>query len=185
MFARSRYRVAIETTGLICTPRARAKRFGWVTSVLGFLVSVLVVAIVAGSAASAADESYKEAHGLGVYLGVLSAAIVRGHPKSHPEGAMHGGAPRGAHQYHVVVAIFDAKTGERVENAQVTANVSGLGDVGQQNIKLEPMSIAGTITYGNFVEFPGNDRYNIKLDIAVPGWNPTPVRIDFTYQHVQ
>ncbi|TIR19930.1 MAG: hypothetical protein E5X34_19415 [Mesorhizobium sp.] len=141
--------------------------------------------ITTGGRASAADENYKEAHGLSVYFGVLPAAILRGHLESHPEGGMHGGAPRGAHQYHVVVAVFDARTGERIENAEVTANVSALGHVGQQNIKLEPMSIAGTVTYGNFVELPGNDRYDIKLDITVPGRKPAAVRIGLTYQHIR
>lgn len=163
MFAKNQYSVAIETG---VTPKRRAKRFGWLAKVLGFLLRALVVAIAAGTPVSVADENYKEAHGLGVYLGVLPAAIVRGHAETHPEGRMHGGAPEGAHQYHLVVAIFDDKTGKRLENAEVMANVSGLGGVGRQNIKLEPMPIAGTITYGNFVELPGNDRYDIKLDIT-------------------
>jgi hypothetical protein len=52
---------------------------------------------------------------------------------------MHGGAPSGAHQYHIVVAMFDVKTGARIENARVTANVSGLAQVGAQNAALEPI----------------------------------------------
>lgn len=187
MFAKGQYPVAIETSGLTSVPRPRAKPCGRLMKLLGLLVSVLVVAIAAGGPVSAADEdeNYKTAQGLAVYLGVLPAAIVRGHPASHPEGTMHGGAPQGKHEDHVVVAVFDAKTGARIENARVTANISGLGHIGAQNIDLEPMSIAGTITYGNFVELPGNDRYDIKLNITVPGRKPAPVRVDFTYQHLQ
>ncbi|TIU97316.1 MAG: hypothetical protein E5W09_15080 [Mesorhizobium sp.] len=33
-------------------------------------------------------------------------------------------------QGHIVIAVFDASTGERVENAKVTVTVSGLGHVG-------------------------------------------------------
>lgn len=180
MFGRRQNRFVTETT-----VQAATNRFGSVAGLFGFLVSAFVVAIAAASLASAAEENYQVAHGLGVYLGILPAGIVRGHPEWHAEGAMHGGAPRGRHQYHIVIAIFDAKTGARIEKAQVTANVSGLGNVGTQNIELEPMLIAGTVTYGNFVELPGYDRYDIKLDITVPGREPAPVRIDFTYQHVQ
>ncbi|MDX8477934.1 hypothetical protein RFN28_05480 [Mesorhizobium sp. VK24D] len=187
MFTRTQHPIAIETTGLTPMLRTRAKRLGRLVEILGFLVSVFVVAIAAGSLASAADndDSYKTAQGLAVYLGVLPAAIVRGHLESHPEATMHGGAPQGKHEDHVVVAVFDAKTGARIENARVTANVSGLGHVGAQNIDLEAMSIAGTVTYGNFVELPGNDRYDIKLNITVPGRKPASVQIDFTYQHLQ
>lgn len=38
------------------------------------------------------DENYKVAQGLGVYLGVLPAAIARRLLESHPEATMHGGA---------------------------------------------------------------------------------------------
>ncbi|RUV67030.1 MAG: hypothetical protein EOR30_29605 [Mesorhizobium sp.] len=84
----------------------------------------------------------------------------------------------------MAIAIFDANTDARIENARVAANVSGLGHVGIQNIELEPMQIARTVTYGNFVDLPGNDRYDIKLDIMLPG-RESPLRVDFTYQHAQ
>lgn len=184
MLNRSQEAVTTEATGLTRMPRARAKRFGWRTGLFAFLISALVMTLAFGSPASAAEENYQVAHGLAVYLGVIPASIVRGHQEWHPEGAMHGGAPRGRYQYHIVVAVFDAKTGARVEKAQVTANVSGLGHVGAQNIELESMLIAGTVTYGNFVELSGNDRYDIKLDIAVPEREP-PARFNFTYQHSQ
>lgn len=45
------------------------------------------------------------------------------------------------------------------------------------------MTIAGTVTYGGFVNLPGSDRYDIAVDISVPGRN-APVRADFTYEHL-
>lgn len=66
----------------------------------------------------------------------------------------------------------------------MTANVSGLGQVDEQNFELESMLISGTVTYGNFVELPGRDRYEIKLDITVPE-RQSPVRVKLTYQHLQ
>ena len=147
------------------------------------LATALWLAAIWFTPASAEEnENYKVAQGLGVYLGVLPAAIARGHLESHPEATMHGGPPRGTHEYHIIIAVFEAATGARIENAKVTATVSGLGHVGQNSLELEPMAIAGTVTYGGFVDLPGNDRYDIAVDISVPG-RPAPARVSFTYQH--
>lgn len=149
------------------------------------MLSAFVLALATLHPVSAdEDENYKVEQGLGVYLGVLPAGMVRGHAKSHPEATMHGGAPRGAHEYHVIIAVFDVATGARIEGAKVTANISGLGHVGRRSFELEPMTIAGTVTYGNFMSLPGNDRYDIQVDITVPGRSDA-VRVDFTYQHVR
>jgi hypothetical protein len=60
------------------------------------LALVLLMALVTGAGSlsvAAADDNYRTKDGLAVYLGVLPATIVRGHPPGHPERAMHGGAP--------------------------------------------------------------------------------------------
>lgn len=150
-----------------------------VTRCAGLLLAVL---LIVGSAL--ADDGYKKADGLAVYLGIVPASLVRGHPTGHPEQAMHGGAGPARHQQHLVVAVFDDATGTRVENARVSARISGLGHVGQQSLALEPMTIANTVTYGGFVSLPGNDRYEISIHIEVPG-RPNPVSVAFSSEHVQ
>jgi hypothetical protein len=45
---------------------------------------------------------------------------------------MHGGAPGGSHDYHLVTAIFDAASAARVSDATVIAKVSGLGLSGRR-----------------------------------------------------
>lgn len=177
MFPTSRIRVAKLATARPGISPAAAIRFAWRAGLCTLLMSVFLSTLAAGGPASASDESYKVVDGLGVYLGVLPAAILRG-----PEAALHGGAPSGAHQYHIVVAIFDAATGARIENAKVTATVSGLGHVGSSSLPLGPMTIAGTVTYGEFVTLPGNEIYGIAVDISIPG-RSSPVRADFSYQH--
>lgn len=97
---------------------------------------------------------------------------------------MHSGTRGGPHEQHVVVAIFDTASGERVEDASVVVTVSGLGHVGHRRIALEPMAIAGTVTYGAFVDLPGRDRYQLEVDIEVPGRTDT-VRVVFPNEHVQ
>ena len=150
---------------------------------LGFAFATLCFfAISWGSMAVAADDTtYKLAGGLAVYIGVVPAEIVRGHPSGHTEKTMHGGAPRGAHEYHVVAAIFDAASGARVSDAAVTAQISGLGLSGTKK-KLDPMEIASTVTYGGFFDLPGRDLYTIGLTIERPG-QPRPVGLEFKYDH--
>lgn len=128
-------------------------------------------------------ENFKTVEGLSVYLGIMPAAIVKGHPPGHAEAEMHGGAPSGPHAYHIVVAIFEAGSGNRVENAEVAAVVSGLGHIGGTNLQLEPMSIEDTITYGAFIDLRATERFEIGLTINVPG-KPGAVHVNFESEHL-
>ncbi len=136
-----------------------------------------------GLAVAAEDSLYKAAGGLAVYIGVIPAEIVRGHPSGHAEQTMHGGAPKGVHEYHVVAAVFDATSGARVSDATVTAQISGIGLSGAKK-RLAPMEIANTVTYGGFFELPGRDLYTIGLAIERPGQRK-PVNLEFKYDHRQ
>ena len=117
--------------------------------------------------------------GLTVYIGIVPAEIVRGHPGAHPEAQAHGGPPQGAHEYHLIVAIFDAATGTRVENAKVGARVSSLGLAGSRKV-LEPMKIADTVTYGNYFDLPGRGAYTVEVEIER---QQGTVRAKFDYGH--
>ena len=146
------------------------------------LVGTLIVASLADVPANAAgDGLYQSASGVEAYVGVVPAEITKGHEPAQPEVPMHGGVPRGGHQYHLVAAVFDAKTGERIVNATVTAQVSGLGLAGSMKA-LEPMTIAGTLTYGGYFDLPGPDLYTIVLTIKRPG-AAQPITLKFTYDH--
>ena len=144
---------------------------------------VVVVLPWNGFAIAADDAPYKLAGGLAVYVGVVPAEIVKGHPSGHAEQTMHGGVPKGAHEYHVVAAVFDAASGARVSDAAVTAQISGLGLSGTKTT-LDPMEIANTISYGGFFDLPGRDLYTIRLTIERPG-QPNPVSLELKYDHRQ
>lgn len=138
-------------------------------------IGALSAGAMPGALAQAADDYTRSAGGLTVYLGVIPAEIVKGQP------AMHGRAPGGPHEYHVVAAIFDAASAARVSDATVTAKVSGLGLSGSEKT-LEPMSIANTTTYGGFFHLPGADLYTVTLTIRRPG-SQQPVVVAFKYDH--
>ncbi|WP_454618792.1 hypothetical protein [Bradyrhizobium cenepequi] len=139
-----------------------------------------VAAGVGGTAVGAEADLSKTAGGLTVYIGAVPAEIVKGLGTHSAEPPMHGRIPKGPHEYHLVAAIFDAATGERVSDAAVTAEVSGLGLSGSKQ-RLEPMQIAGTTTYGGFVNLPGFDLYTVKVSVQRGG--ATPVVLQFKYDH--
>lgn len=166
-------------------PDTRHRSFIRVASVLRLLaVAVLagVFAVPGGSASASVEESYRMRDGVAAYLGVLPAQAVRGHPPGHAERQMHGGPPSGPHDYHLIVALFDAATGARIGDAQVTAAVSGLGHVGKTRLRLDPMTIADSVTYGGYVTLPGRDRYGIEIEVVRAG-QASPVRLEFVYRH--
>ncbi len=148
-------------------------------------LALAIAAVAAPRAATAqgtVDENSMVVDGVLAYLGVLPAAIVRGHPRSHPEGAMHGGVPDGRHQYHLVLALFDAASGTRIETAQVSANVMGLGHTGGTRLDLDAMTIADTVSWGTFIELPGRDSYQLSFDVILPG-RAKAIVFPFTYTH--
>ncbi|MBY0351447.1 hypothetical protein [Tabrizicola sp.] len=126
-------------------------------------------------------DNYQVAGSVAAYLGVVPSEIVQGHPLSHPEGRMHGGAP-GGHSEHIVVALFEDPSGARIEDATVTATIAGRGGLGPETIVLEKMPIVGLVTYGGFFGFAADDTFSIDLLILRPG-SAQPTRITFAYEH--
>ena len=145
------------------------------------VVGVLITAWLATWPANAGDGLYQSDSGVEAYIGLVPAEITKGHAPTGPEEAMHGGVPTGGHEYHLIAAVFDAKTAARIEDAAVTAQVSGLGLAGHEKV-LGPMTIAGTITYGAYFDLPGPDVYTIMLTIKRAGM-AQPVALKFSYDH--
>jgi hypothetical protein len=148
------------------------------------MLKVIIVAaatLFLGSLALAqGDRLSKTVGGVTFYLGVISAEIVRGHPIEHPESTMHGSPPKGSNSRHIVVALFDAKTGERITDAKVSARVEQLGlDADLKD--LDPMQIAGTVSYGNFYAMPGKRIYRIRVIVKKKGAS-RPIEAEFEYR---
>ena len=167
---------AASSTGRAWTTAELARR-----AVIAVAVALALGATTASSVA-AQDGQSKEAQGLVTYLGVLPASMVKGHDPAHAESTMHGGSPSGQHEYHLLVAVFEASSGSRVDDADVFATITGLGHVGGMRVQLEPMKIADTTTYGNFVNFPGADLYTIRVTVRRGGASH-PVAFQFSYDH--
>lgn len=126
-----------------------------------------VLGLTTASAIAEDTELHRIVDGIAVYLGVLPAEMIRGHPKAHPESQMHGGIPTEP-RYHLTVAIFDAASGERITKAAVTVKVTGSRGSPLEKT-LEPMAIAGKRSYGNYISMPGAAPYRIEVQIRRPG----------------
>lgn len=142
-------------------------------------LATLVLATLATASVAAEPGQYRKVDGLALYLGVLPAELVRGHGSK--DEAMHGATPRGKHLYHIVVAVFDAASGQRVTDAEVTARVSGLGLAGREK-PLQKMEIADTVSFGNYFDLSGGGGpYRIDVRVRRPG--AKVVSTDFQYEH--
>lgn len=147
------------------------------------MFSLVLLSITASAPAyGQSDDNYQVVGDVAAYLGVMPAAIVGQHPAAHPELEMHGGPPAGAHAHHIVIALFDKPSGARIEDAQVTASVYGLGHVGGTRLTLESMPIEGVITFGGFVTFPDTDEYTIDVEVSRPG-QMAGTKLRFIYEH--
>lgn len=142
--------------------------------------ATVVMLIASMSLGAQADQHSKVVGDVAIHLGVMPAEIVRGRTETPAESTMHGGAPKRGFK-HVVVALFDAKSGKRLTPAEVKARVGELG-LSVSEKRLEPMTIAGEITYGNFFPMAGAGPYRIEIEIRR---SPTaqPIRAEFEYRH--
>jgi hypothetical protein len=104
--------------------------------------------------------------GMSVHLGLMPAEVLRQHPEWYPEHEQSE-VPSGKHFYHVMLALFDNSTGERVTKAVVEARVSPLGLSGPKR-SLVPKRVSGTITYCNFFRLSPLDTYVIQAVIRRP-----------------
>lgn len=142
---------------------------------LALMLLVLVGAI--SLPLSAADPMSRVVDGVAIYLGVVPAAIVRGHPGEHPESSMHGGAVTG--DQHIMIALFDDKSGARIADAEVYASVKGPKGFHAEK-KLEPMLVASAPSYGNYFPLYAPGSYRIAIRIR-PAGATRDTRTTFTW----
>ncbi len=129
-------------------------------------IAVVLLAIIASLPAGAASPTSRVVDGVAIYLGVIPAAIARGHPGEHEESRMHGGAVPG--DTHVMIALFDDKSGARIAQARVSAVVSGPKRYREEK-QLEPMLVASAPSYGNYFAPYEPGSYRIALSVRLPG----------------
>lgn len=140
-------------------------------------------ALLFGGVAQAQDPDHgRVINGVAIYFGCIPAEIIDGeYLESTPEHQMHGGIPKGSHYHHVLVAIFDNTTGQRITDAKITARVAIPTEPNVPVVEkaLEPMTLSGASAYGEYFKMPGKGMYQVKVTITIPN---RPV-ITTTFQH--
>lgn len=118
--------------------------------------------------------------GMDIYLGLVSADMLRSYPPESAERTMHGGIPDGNNWYHVNVSLLDKSTHAPIDNAQVDATVDELG-MGGETKPLEALPI-GEGSYGDYFRIKPGTPYRIIVSVRAPG-SLASVRAEFTYEH--
>jgi hypothetical protein len=150
---------------------------------LGAVTSLAFASLPRGAGAVHPEGALRRAGDLVVYLGVVPAAVVHGHPPEHTGRGLHGGAPEGRYVHHLLVAVFEEATGARVTNAAVTATIYGRRRSPETRITLEPMTVSGAMVYGGFATLPPRDYYRLEVEVLRPG--AAAVRATFPHRHFQ
>ncbi len=122
--------------------------------------------------------------GLTVHFGIVPAKKAQSVARGASEPGEHASAP-GLSNYHLVVALFDKATGERISEATVNATVTGPRAKSRPHTQVKPLqelNVNDTVTYGNYFNMPWPGRYSIDLSITrKDSVKPTKVRL--TYDH--
>jgi cytochrome c5 len=150
-----------------------------IRSAVIFLVNAGAESKPSPSAPVATDQDYQVVEGVTAYLGVVSSATVREQQKDYP-ASVYGAAPPGPGEYYVTIALFEAKGGGRITDATVRARVVGTAEASSEKT-LQGITVAGSLTYGNYFAMPDAGTYKITVRISRPG-AVKPVEVQFLYK---
>jgi hypothetical protein len=113
------------------------------------------------SAAAPQAQQRLEGAGIALYWGLVPAAIVS---QQHAVEELHGGRPPGGGKVnHLVLALFDASTGRRIEDAVVRAQLTESGIVDGPPRYLVPMPVNGVGSYGQLFGMAREGPYRFRL----------------------
>jgi hypothetical protein len=151
-----------------------------------FLMVMAVGLLTLAPSGAYADQLNRSAtkSGVIVHFGIVSAEKARSVARGASDPVELASAP-GLSRYHLVVALFDKATGERISDATVNATVTGPGPKSRPHTQVKPLQelkVNDTVTYGNYFDMPWRGRYRIDLSIMRRNTaKPTSVRL--TYDH--
>lgn len=149
-------------------------------------VKAAALLLLAGTALPAQTVQPLRAGGMEIYYGIIPAKIVLDRPDAELDRRAHGGVPAWGEQYHVIIALFEQTSGNRVLDAQVKATVFDAREPNKRlpgpQKQLEPMQVAGGMSYGNYFNMPAPGPYRIELEIQRQG-TAEIVKAALEYRH--
>ena len=146
------------------------------------LVSVVFIfwQSVALASTSSDDSNYRIVDGVEIYLGFLPQNLITNHTDEHEESKMHGGNKGSNKTVHLIISLYDKKSGNRIEDADVKGYVMEIGRT-HQTKTFEAMTINNSVTYGNYFEVPAKDIYDVQLNIQLKSGKE--VKAKFSHRH--
>jgi len=141
-------------------------------------VLALATSLASGALGAQTPAVQRSAHTT-LYVGIMPAELAQAAVEAHKRPTPHITAvPNVRNRHHVVVALFDTRSGRRITDAKVVARLRG--PAGPPVVKpLEPMQVGGAMSYGNvFVisELPGH-----RFELEVSRRGPPSERFAFSY----
>jgi len=131
-------------------------------------LAILLLLLAAPTALAQEMGFRKNAGEFRVYLAVMPAELLAGPGAPQTPGATPYQAPAARDTHHVMVSIFEYRTGRRIEQATVAARVAELGFSGVKKT-LEPASVAGEKVYAGLFPMLGRGPYRVDVEFRLPG----------------
>lgn len=146
------------------------------------LASLATGLILAGALVSCGPKAVKSqsqvVDGVKFDYGLAAEASAGAPPAGQPDMTMNGGAPAHANSYHVVLSVADAKTGQKLEPAEVSMTLSGPGHPGAAHVPMDLMTVNGQATYGHYLQLPERGPYRLEFDVR-PAGRHEPIKARF------
>lgn len=150
-------------------------------------LSIIALTLAAGftlPGAAAEEATFRQTAGAySVYLAVMPTELITGPAPMEPDSTriFQQTAPRDTH--HVMVSIFESRTGRRITDATVTARVAALGFSGEKKA-LEPTAFAGNVLYTGLFPMLGRGPFRVDVEFRVPS-TAQAEQLTFYFTHPQ
>lgn len=126
----------------------------------------LLLGVFAVAAATTQAQERLERDGIVLHWGLVPSALVS---QQHAQEDLHGGRPPGGGKLnHLVLALLDARSGARIDNAGVRAQLSEPGIVDEPPRYLVPMVINGQASYGQVFGTVYGGPYRFRVYVQLP-----------------
>lgn len=126
---------------------------------------ILAGTLMLAASLGAAAQGRLERDGVVLYFGLVPEAIVS---QQHPISELHGGRPAGGGKInHLVLAVFDAASGRRIEDAVIRAQLSESGIVDEAPKYVPAMPMNGVGSYGQLFGMVRDGPYRFRILVRV------------------
>lgn len=121
------------------------------------------------AAPAASAPNHRQVDGVDIFLGVSPA-------ESAPAGRSR---PGGKGYFYINISLRDGASHTYIKDALVEVRAASAAS--GETRKLEPLTLADSVSYGNFFRMPGNEHYIISVKVRRADWpRPIETRFDFT-----